>query len=991
MSCQIVFNLYPVSDTLYLPSANVVQVDRSGQLTHLVQKAAPATIGSYGLELSPVLERLFAAIERLSPKALEAKFKAPKAKAAIPLDRLLAQPETRAAVENYSYRELDQFLGELVRHRLPVTLDAERRTLAKDVQLQLATAELIPHLSFRKTEAGIEYRFQLGTETEKWNIREYDVLPLTNTDPAWVVAKYTLFRVPGINGNMVRPFRKKDAIQIPPDKVRTYFRQFIARNASRTQIEAEGFAVQTTDQLLAVALEPTEHVLENSWLMRPVFVYAGQRFGYGERRDRVTSLDIPEGESGEITVHLVCRDQAAEQARIEQLRTFGLEEDQRTFRLPGQSKLTDYLEWLTRHRPALEAAGFTLAAPQVDGRTLALLPADISVRSEAEGDWFDVQGEVVIGTFTFPFHRFVPYLRSGNAWFPLPDDTFFLIPDTWFARYSELAKSLREEKDTLRLPKALFTVLQDGVTDAAPADFPIVDPESIDYQPPADLKANLRPYQLHGVKWLIGHYQHGFGACLADDMGLGKTLQTIAVLLFVKAGALPEKQSPITALDTGDPLPSSAQTASGMEGSGAQLSLFQSYQAELRPLQALIILPASLVFNWQRELAQFAPGLFVYAHTGPKRLKDIRAIAGHDVVLTTYHTARQDLALLGKLDWRVIVLDESQQIKNRESEVSKVVRALKGQYKISLSGTPIENSLADLWTQMEFINPDTLGSFRQFREEYLLPIEKKRDEAAKQRLFARIRPFFLRRTKEAVAPDLPILSEQVFYTEMSAPQRKQYERIKSAVRNEILSLFDNPKTRIMALQALMRLRQLANHPVLTDPAYAGDSGKFEDVLAQWDTVQRAGHKVLFFSSFEKHLQLFRRVLEERAQPYAWLTGDTAQADRAREVERFQAKPEVQAFFMTIKAGGVGLNLTAADYVFLLDPWWNPASEDQAIARAHRIGQTRPVTVLRFIARDTIEEKIRQLQERKKQLGLDFFAAGAETPALTREEMELLLS
>ena len=500
----------------------------------------------------------------------------------------------------------------------------------------------------------------------------------------------------------------------------------------------------------------------------------------------------------------------------------------------------------------------------------------------------------------------------------------------------------------------------------------------------------MRPYQLHGAKWLIGHYRHGFGACLADDMGLGKTLQTIAMLLYVKE----KTGNPVPDLNGTEGPSRNAQNPPGNAHSrpgGAQFSLFQAYQEEIRPLQALIILPASLVFNWQRELAQFAPSLFVYVHTGPKRMKDIRAIGGHDVVLTTYHTARQDLDLLGKMEWQVIVLDESQQIKNRESEVSRVVRALRGCGKVSLSGTPIENSLADLWTQMEFINPDTLGSFHAFREQFLTPIEKQNDAVARQRLFARVRPFFLRRTKAEVAPDLPALSEQIFYTEMCAAQQKRYEKVRSAMRNEILSLFDDPKTRILALQALTRLRQLANHPVLAEPDYAGGSGKFDDVMAQWDTVRRAGHKVLFFSSFEKHLQIFRQVFESEGYPYAWLTGDTAAADRARAVERFQAEPAVQAFFMTVKAGGVGLNLTAADYVFLLDPWWNPAAEDQAVARAHRIGQTRPVTALRFIARDTIEEKIRQLQERKKQLGLDFFAAGAETPALTRAELETLLS
>lgn len=425
-------------------------------------------------------------------------------------------------------------------------------------------------------------------------------------------------------------------------------------------------------------------------------------------------------------------------------------------------------------------------------------------------------------------------------------------------------------------------------------------------------------------------------------------------------------------------------------GSGLQLDLFQSRQRELRPLQALVILPASLVFNWQRELAGFAPSLFVYAHTGPKRLKDARALASHDVVLTTYHTARQDLALLEKIAWQFIVLDESQQIKNRESEVSKVVRSLQGRHKISLSGTPIENSLADLWTQMEFINPDTLGSYASFREQFQAPIEKQNDAQAKARLFSRVQPFFLRRTKEEVAPDLPELTQQIFFCEMPDAQRKRYEQVKSAVRNEILSLFDDPKTRLMALQALTRLRQLANHPALADPAYSGASGKTDDVLAQWDVVRRAGHKVLFFSSFEQHLQIFKKYIEAARQPYAWLTGAVAPLDRARAVEQFQRDASVQAFLMTLGAGGVGLNLTAADYVFLLDPWWNPAKEDQAIARAHRIGRTHPVTAIRFITRDTIEEKILLLQEKKRQLGQELFVAGAEFPALDKADVEMLL-
>ena len=972
MTHQIVFNLYPFSESLYLPSVNIVRVDDKGLLTHFVQRATLATIPSYHIEITPVLTRLLGLVELLSPKVLEAKYKAAKAKTPTPLAQLLAANDTRPVVEKFIFSNLDAFFADLVRHKLPLTLDAERKTLAKDVLIVFPRETLVPHLFFKKTAAGVEYRLRLGTENTTWNLREHNVLPLTNTDPAWLLIDYALFRVPGINGNMVKPFRQKDAVQIPPDKERVYFRQFIAKSIRRSRVEAEGFRVDKTDELRSTRLEPLENILERRWLLRPVFEYDGAEFPFGDRRDRVTSLDIPDGDQGEIAVRLISRNDAAENERIASLGQLGLLASGAAFApaREGAHDLDFVLQFLTRHRAVLTAAGFSITAPQVDGKTLALAAHNISVRSEATGDWFDVQGRVTVGEYSFPFQKFLPHLRRHDPFFPLPDGTFFLIPEEWFARYADLAGAVQVQGEHLRLPKALFTVLQESLPDTEAVALPVIDPEKIDYQPSENLKATLRPYQLSGVKWLIGHYRHGFGACLADDMGLGKTLQTIAVLLYAKENSDPD--------------------ASPEAVSGPQLDLFQAHRQELRPLQALVILPASLVFNWQRELSAFAPSLFVYAHTGPKRLKDARALSSHDVVLTTYHTARQDLALLEKIGWQFIVLDESQQIKNRESEVSKVVRGLQGKHKISLSGTPIENSLADLWTQMEFINPDTLGNYKTFREQFQLPIEKQDDAPAKARLFSRVQPFFLRRTKEEVAPDLPELTQQIFYTEMSDAQRKRYDQVKSAVRNEILSLFDDPKTRLMALQALTKLRQLANHPLLIDPEYTGASGKMDDVLAQWDVVRKAGHKALFFSSFEQHLRIFRARMEAEGQAFAWLTGEVPPPERARAVEHFQKDASVQAFLMTLGAGGVGLNLTAADYVFLLDPWWNPAREDQAIARAHRIGRMHPVTAIRFIARDTIEEKIILLQEKKRRLGQHLFSAGAEFPALDKADVEMLL-
>ncbi len=998
---RIAFNLYPFSEHLYLPVAYLVQHDNDGTLTYMTQRAMPATCAPYGIEVTPELQQLFDLADQLTPKALEAKFKTTKSKTATPLAELL-QPQNpaKSSVEAYLHRQLDKFYSEVVRQGYPLALNGEKRTLVKDVQIVVATEELVPHLSFRRAEASIEYRFELGAGSKKIQISQHEVVALTNTDPAWLLIDYMLYRVPGINGRMVNPFRKKEVVSIPPEQVKVYFKTFIARNAGRNQIEAEGFEVRTAHELLRTHLHTVEDILQKTWSLKPVFEYQNAQFDHGDKRDNITTVEFEE-QSDSVVVKKITRDWPAEQERTAFLEKNGLQMEGRTSACPeplhGNAALVWWVRWLASHRKALEKAGFHLLLPQVDGKAVALLPGSIEVHTEARNDWFDVYGQVVAGEFTFGFKDLLPHLRQSDPFFPLPDGTYFLIPDEWFTRFADLAKALRDTPDGAQLPKALFTLLgatgEESLTQIA--DFPIIDPETVDYTPGPDLRATLRPYQVYGVKWLIGHYNHGFGACLADSMGLGKTLQTIAVLLHAKnQRPAPTEQPPPT-------LPTTSDTPD----KGFQLDLFGPPAVEVavpnmmteqvafvpaKTYPALIILPASLVFNWQKELELFAPSLFVRAHVGPQRERDPRALAMHDVVLTTYHTARLDLDMLAKVDWHFIILDESQQIKNRDSEISKVVRQLDAYHKISLSGTPIENSLADLWTQMEFINPSTLGSYAAFREQFQLPIERQGDPMAREQLFGRVRPFFLRRTKEEVAPDLPPKIEQVFYSEMSTAQRSRYEEIKSAVRNEILQLFDDPKTRLLAIQALTRLRQLANHPILADKTYKGDSGKLDDVLAQWETVRRDGHKVLFFSSFTQHLEIFRGIFEKEKIPYTWLTGETPQAERGAIIERFQNDDSVQAFFCSIKAGGVGLNLTAADYVFLLDPWWNPAAEDQAIARAHRIGQTKPVNAIRFISRDSIEEKIRAMQERKKALSNELFATDNEMPAFTREDILALI-
>ncbi|MDF1866051.1 MAG: DEAD/DEAH box helicase, partial [Saprospiraceae bacterium] len=573
--------------------------------------------------------------------------------------------------------------------------------------------------------------------------------------------------------------------------------------------------------------------------------------------------------------------------------------------------------------------------------------------------------------FSIPFHKLIPYIREGNRFYLLPDDTWFLIPEEWMTKYLALAQFGKRDKDLVRLSKSQFTILNKmGFESKSVGE---IDWKDIDFTLSTDLKATLRPYQLEGVKWLFWNYQNDLGACLADDMGLGKTLQMIAILLHAKEQRV--------------------QNSAVQKNQNVQTNLFNTSGDidYLKPLNALVILPASLVFNWESEIKKFAPKLNVYRHVGTKRHKDIRILERFDVLLTTYQTALKDAEILKEMEFEYIVLDESQYIKNKDSKVFKAINQFQANNKVSLSGTPIENSLSDLWSQMQFINPGLLGSYAFFKREFISPIERGGDDMKKEQLRNMVSPFLLRRTKEQVAKDLPELDVQVYYSEMTSDQKKLYEKEKSKARNFLLENFNksNFEYNRIVIQTLLKLRQIVNHPRLVFEDYEKESGKFKDVLEQWETVNKSNHKALIFSTFVKYLDLFKTHFSENEQEFSWLTGSVTQKQRAKEIEKFQTKDSVKSFLISTKAGGTGLNLTAADYVFMLDPWWNPAAEKQAIARAHRIGQTKKVFALKFITKDSIEEKILKLQERKATLAEDILS-GAGKQSLSRGDLEFLL-
>jgi SNF2 family DNA or RNA helicase len=403
-------------------------------------------------------------------------------------------------------------------------------------------------------------------------------------------------------------------------------------------------------------------------------------------------------------------------------------------------------------------------------------------------------------------------------------------------------------------------------------------------------------------------------------------------------------------------------------------------------------MPTSLIYNWIAEAEKFAPELKILVHTGTFRNKAVERFMEYDVVFTTYGITRVDIDLIKNLYFEYIILDESQNIKNPASKSYKAVKQLKAKHKLILSGTPVENSVNDLWTQMSFINPGLLGNQHYFQSDFVTPIEKKKDEEKARKLQVLIKPFVLRRTKDQVATELPEKTEQLFFCQMSEEQAQYYEKVKSQYRNELLMSIESgtySRSHVQVLQGLTKLRQIANHPQMIDNSYEGDSSKFENVIHTLENVLSRGHKVLVFSQFVKQLEIYRNYFDGENIPYAYLDGATR--NRGDVVNEFRENPDIKLFLISIKAGGVGLNLTEADYVFILDPWWNPAVEQQAIDRTHRIGQDKKVFIYKFITKDSVEEKILALQNRKKSVAESLITTEESfVKSLTAEDIREIL-
>ncbi len=970
-SYSIIVNLeYNEEMQRYIPTPYIVKIEYGLKLGSLKAKATSSTIPSYNVIIKKeTSEQIIKLTDSLSPRVLEEKF-VTKKRNQNTLSKALLIPEIKDLLLKYYDRKSSDLFHFLQSNNIPLIIDIVRKTPLEDLKIVGSPKPIIPILRFEKTQTGIKYSIKLNNQhSAPWSPNTRDVHILTNHN-CWIIVDYVIYQLKEINGNKLKPFLKKDHIFVKNEMVITYFEKFIIEVAKKSEIEAIGFEVKQTDKITNCILSSSYDFINDEVVLDIIYEYEGARFSLASPNQSKTQLHI--NDDRKVAISQVKRNSKEEDIWLQKLLSKGMNlTSTKKVKVGGNDKL-GLIQFLVKNKEEISKSGFQLNNPIIDGKEISLQGQSIRLSSSPKSDWFDVHGFVTIGDDRIAFAHLLEHIKNGNRYYPLEDGTYFVIPKSWMSKYEDLAKFGVVNGERVKILKSQYGFLEEIEELSSTVKKSISEHVEIEYVKSKHLEATLRPYQEAGVRWLINHQANGLGACLADDMGLGKTLQTIALLTYTK--------------DKNRANPKKRKAKKG------QLTMFASEMQEtINPLQALIILPSSLVFNWKEEIKKFNKSLHVLEFIGVKRRKLLESLDKFDIVLTTYHTVLRDIEKLKSIDWEYVILDESQMIKNKESKMFKAINEINSAYRLSLSGTPIENSLSDLWSQMQFINPEMLGSYPFFKKHYLDPIERHQDQDALAQLANLIKPYILRRTKEEVAPDLPPLTEHIEYISLEKSQMQAYEKVKSATRNYLLGLDTADRSfKFHVFAALTKLRQIANDPRMVDDDYTGDCKKKKHIIAKMEEVRKSGHKVLIFSAFTKLITIFQNECETNNWKYVSLTGKDNQKQRKESVDSFQTDKDVSFFFISLKAGGTGLNLTAADYVFILDPWWNPFAEKQAIARAHRIGQDKPVTVIRYIAKETIEEKIIKLQKRKTNLSNDIIHFDEEKLDLNQNDFQYLL-
>lgn len=794
-----------------------------------------------------------------------------------------------------------------------------------------------------------------------WNIEEtyypYNEVEVHNN--ALVEHDYKIYSVGNIaEVKLVDEFLPNGKIVVAPAEWNNFLSKKLMQWSQQVHVVFDDAIVERIEKVkphYRLYLREREQML----VMKPVFVYGEVEIEWG------FFGDVIEPQNG--IVKIILRNEAAEQEYVHMLRNLHSDIQQNTrehfLYLPSTAVFAQ--NWFFRFVEEMKEWNVELfGLDQLKNMRINTNKPQTRITVGSGIYWFDTTVELVYGDQAVGITDVKRAISQKQNFIRLGDGTIGLLPEEWLKKYALLIKMGEEHGGKLRLKKFHFSVLDEMLNeldqDAMIEELEekkeklnnIIDNDFSEVKPPATLRAELRPYQLAGFQWLVFLNEAGWGGILADDMGLGKTVQALAFFLH--------------------------------------------YKNNHPDAKFLVVCPTTLIYNWENEIKKFTPEITYTIHHGPKRTGNINDFAPYDIIITTYGTMRSDIKILKEIDFDYALLDESQSIKNPQSQVAKASLLLNTKNRLALSGTPVQNNTFDLYAQLNFLNPGILGSREFFMNEFATPIDKFQEPEIMSQLKKLTYPFLLRRTKEQVAKDLPEKTEQMLFCEMGDEQRKVYEFYRSMYQSQILGMIEQQgiqKSQMHILQGLTKLRQICDSPAILNEEirYPNHSVKLDE-LAREITENTGNHKVLIFSQFIGMLSLIKQELEKQKIPYVYFDGSTTATERERAIQKFQNEEDCRVFVISLKAGGIGLNLTAADYVYIVDPWWNPAVEQQAIDRTHRIGQTKNIFAYRLICKDTIEEKMLILQERKRALASDLVSEdNAFLKKLTKDDIAFLFS
>jgi non-specific serine/threonine protein kinase len=880
-------------------------------------------------------------------------------------ERFAAQWLWSTGETNYHWHTVNQGIsfayGSELGPLLPTLRECSIRLEGEDIPVAIHPKPLQLRICLRRKQAGTEkLQFELQSDLDDNDtfktILDNSFRLLTGGDVI-LYRDFTLYEVKeNIDSRFLFPFLSPSGkVEFGSDELDTFYKSILPHLSA-----TENLVGLPEDMAPAVCSTITARILylqekNGNLIIHPVFEYGpGNEVEY-TLNDRVIIL---KNNSGFVRIH---RQDKVELYALQVLREHGLTDSEAGWFYPDRKK--NPIAWLFEELPQLAAAGFTiLGEEKLDKLKVRRAAAKLVSTVSSGQDWFDLQVEIDFDGMRVSVEQILKNHNRNKNYITLNNGYTIQIDEqilkkigfvNTFGQKTEDHRVHRFSKSHLLLLEQILDDSDSQKSDAAYKkslarikNFTAMKEKTV----PRSFKGELRTYQKAGFNWLHFLKEFGFGGCLADDMGLGKTVQALAFLQDVIADS---KGKPI-----------------------------------------LVVTPTSVIYNWAREIERFTPLLEYYVYHGTEREKDYEVLNNSNIILTSYALVWRDYAFLEQIDYYYIILDESQKIKNAGALTTRSIGSLRSDYRLALTGTPLENNLSELWSQFNFLNPGMLGTLKAFQNNFGRAIELAGDEQMAKKLRKIIYPFILRRKKEEVAGELPPKTEIVTFCDMEKKQRQIYEKWRDYYRAAVLNKIDEDglnRSKIKVLEGLTRLRQICIHPDLVEGKNGRlQSEKFNYLFEQLAEILSENHKVLVFSQFVKALSLLRRQLDEKAIVYAYLDGHTSK--RSEEVDRFQNEEACKVFLISLKAGGTGLNLTAADYVFLLDPWWNPAVELQASDRAHRIGQNRQVFVYKLISKNSVEEKILTLQQKKSALVDNIIRTdGAFFKTLSKEDIEGLFS